>query len=94
MISGVDRIKYTPVRECPHLVEGIIDHGPVMETAWFTVEPAKGEDNFLLTSVDDGSMFVASGDTMVNWLQPEDMNDPLVQAQLIVGLAEMGMEFE
>jgi hypothetical protein len=94
MISGVDRIKYTPVRECPHLVEGIIDHGTVMKTAWFTVEPAKGDDNFLLTSVDDGSMFVASGDTMVNWLQPEDMNDPLVQAQLIVGLAEMGMEFE
>jgi hypothetical protein len=65
-----------------------------METAWFTVEPAKGEDNFLLTSVDDGSMFVTPGDTMVNWLQPEDMNDPVVQAQLIVGLAEMGMEFE
>ena len=94
MISGVDRIKYTPVRECPHLVEGIISHDAIMETAWFTVEPAKGEDNFILTSVDDGSMFVTSGDTMVNWLQPEDMNDPVVQAQLIVGLAEMGMEFE
>jgi hypothetical protein len=38
-------------------------------------------------------MFVTDGDTMVNWLQPEDMNDPVIQAQLIVGLAEMGMEF-
>jgi hypothetical protein len=94
MISGVDRIKYTPVRECPHLVEGIISHDAIMETAWFTVEPAKGEDNFILTSVDDGSMFVTTGDTMVNWLQPEDMNDPVIQAKLIVGLAEMGMEFE
>jgi hypothetical protein len=93
MISGVDRIKYTPVRECPHLVEGIIEHGTVMETAWFTVEPGKGEDVFVLTSVDDGSIFVTNGDTMVNWLQPEDMNDPIIQAQLIVGLAEMGMEF-
>jgi hypothetical protein len=93
MISGVDRIKHTPVRECPHLVEGIISHDAIMETAWFTVEPGNGEDVFVLTSVDDGSMFVTDGDTLVNWLQPEDMNDPLVQAQLIVGLAEMGMEF-
>jgi hypothetical protein len=29
---------------------------------------------------------------MVKWLKPEDKNDPVIQAELITGLASMGME--
>jgi hypothetical protein len=29
---------------------------------------------------------------MVKWLKPEDMNDPVIQAELITGLASMGLE--
>jgi hypothetical protein len=32
------------------------------------------------------------GDTMVRWLQPQDMNDPVVQAELMLSLREMGMD--
>lgn len=92
MIESVDRIMTTPVRECPLLVEGILGQsGIVMDTAWFTVEPM-GNDWFRLTDEDSGASFQTRGDTIVKWLKPEDMNSPSVQAELIAGLAQMGIE--
>jgi hypothetical protein len=91
MIESVDRIIYAPVRECPLLVEGVLSEGPIIETAWFTVEPM-GNDCFKLTEADTGYSIDASGSTMLAWLQPEDMRDPVVQAEIIAGLAQMGIE--
>lgn len=92
MIEAVDRIMRTPIRECPFLVEGILyQTGIVMNTAWFQVE-ALGNDIFMLTDVDSGVSMQTMGGTVVNWLQPQDMNSPSVQAELIVGFAQMGLE--
>lgn len=92
MIESVARIVTTPVRECPFMVEGVLgEAGTIVGTAWFTVEPV-GDDWFRLTDVDSGVSLQTRGETVVKWLQPEDMNDPVVQAELITGLSSMGME--
>lgn len=92
MIDSVDRIRETPVRECPLLVEGVLgQNGMVMRTHWFTIEPL-GDDWFLLTDEDNGVSMQTRGDTVVRWLQPQDMNDPVVQAELMLGLREMGLD--
>ena len=93
MIESVDRIRETPIRECPFMVEGILGENAlgVLRTAWFTVEPV-GDDWFRLTDVNSGCSIESRGDTLVRWLQPQDMNDPVVQAELMLGLREMGLE--
>lgn len=95
MIESVDRIVSTPVRECPSLVEGVLpSDGMVVRTAWFSIEPFGNADSdvFRITSVDDGVSALTKGDLMVKWLKPEDMNSPAIQAELMLGLREMGME--
>jgi hypothetical protein len=93
MIDSVDRIVTSPVRECPLLVEGVLGENAlgVLRTAWFTVEPV-GDDWFRLTEVNSGCSIESRGDTLVQWLQPQDMNDPVVQAELMLSLREMGMD--
>jgi hypothetical protein len=93
MIDSVDRIVRTAVRDCPPLVEGVLGENAfgVVETQWFTVEDL-GNDWFLLSDADTGLSMESRGDTMVWWLRPEDMNDPVIQAKLIVGLSQMGIE--
>ena len=95
MIESVDRIVSTPVRECPSLVEGVLpSDGIVVRTAWFSIEPFGKPDSdvFRITSVDDGVSAIVMGDLVVKWLKPEDMNSPAIQAELMLGLREMGME--
>lgn len=94
MIDSVDRIVRTPIRECPPFVEAafILEGSPVVKTFWFAIEPhATLEDTFIVTD-QGGQTMRANGDTIVQWLKPEDMNDPVIQAELIVGLSSMGVE--
>lgn len=93
MIESVDRMVQTPVRECPYLVEGILGETPegFLITHHFEVEP-EGDDWFRIFDTDSGVSLSTRGDTMVRWLKPEDMNNPVVQAEIIAGLASMGIE--
>jgi hypothetical protein len=92
MIDSVDRIVTTPMRECPPFVEGILGENAkgVLHTRWFIIEP-EGDDWFLVTDTQGNTMH-SRGSAMVKWLKPEDKNDPVIQAELITGLASMGME--
>lgn len=95
MIDSVDRIVSTPVRECPALVEGVLpSSGVVLRTSWFAIEPMGdgSKDLFRITSVDDGVSLLTKGDLVVKWLKPEDMNSPAIQAELMLGLREMGLD--
>ena len=95
MIDSVDRIRETAVRDCPALVEGVLpSDGIVLRTAWFSIEPFGKPDSdvFRITSVDDGVSALTKGDLVVKWLQPEDMNSPALQAELMLGLREMGLD--
>ena len=95
MIDSVDRIRETAVRDCPTLVEGVLpSNGIVLRTAWFSIEPFGKPDSdvFRITSVDDGVSVLTKGDLVVKWLQPEDMNSPALQAELMLGLREMGLD--
>ena len=95
MIDSVDRIRETAVRDCPTLVEGVLpSNGIVLRTAWFSIEPFGKPDSdvFRITSVDDGVSLLTKGDLVVKWLKPEDMNSPAIQAELLLGLREMGIE--
>lgn len=94
MIDSVDRIVRTPIRECPPFVQAafIIEGSPLLRTYWFAVEPhATKEDTFIVTD-EHGNVMEAAGSSVVQWLKPEDMNDPVIQAELITGLSSMGVE--
>ena len=93
MIDSVDRIVRTPMRECPFLVEGILgeDARGILVTRHFEIDP-QGDDWFRVTDTDSGVSMLSRGDAMVLWLQPQDMNDPVVQAELMLGLREMGLD--
>lgn len=93
MIESVDRIVSTPLRECPMLVEAIVgeDAPGLLATAHFEIYPLK-DDWFRVVDPENGTSILSRGETVVMWLKPEDMNDPVVQAELIVGLAQMGIE--
>lgn len=93
MIESIDRIVNTPIRECPLLVEGVLGESPlgILRTAWFTIEPT-ADDWFHVTDESNGVSIEVPGYTMVKWLKPQDMNSPAIQAELIVGLAQMGIE--
>jgi hypothetical protein len=92
MIESVDRIVTTPMRECPPFVEGILGENSkgVLHTRWFAIEPL--EDDWFLVTDTWGNTMQSRGSAMVKWLKPEDKNDPVIQAELITGLASMGME--
>ena len=92
MIDSVDRIVTTPMRECPPFVEGILGENEkgILHTRWFAIEPL--EDDWFLVTDTWGNTMQSRGDAMVKWLKPEDMNDPVIQAELITGLASMGLE--
>ena len=92
MIDSVDRIVTTPMRECPPFVEGILGENEkgLLHTRWFAIEPL--EDDWFLVTDTWGNTMQSRGDAMVKWLKPEDMNDPVIQAELITGLASMGLE--
>ena len=93
MIESVDRIVSTPIRECPPLVEAVVlTDSPLLDTFWVTIEQDGPTDYFVVTHVMDGYEDIVSGSTIVKWLKPEDMNSPSVQAELIAGLAQMGVE--
>lgn len=93
MIDSVDRIVTTPMRECPPFVEGILGENAkgVLHTRWFAIEPL--EDDWFLVTDTWGNTMQSRGSAMVKWLKPEDMNDPVIQAELVTGLASMGLEF-
>lgn len=93
MIDSVDRIVTTPMRECPPFVEGILGETErgLLHTRWFAIEPL--EDDWFLVTDTWGNTMQSRGSTMVKWLKPEDMNDPVIQAELVTGLASMGLEF-
>lgn len=92
MIDSVDRIVRTPIRECPPFVEAafIVEGSPVVRTYWFAVETL-GDDWFLVTD-EHGNTMKSRGECIVQWLKPEDKNDPVIQAELITGLSSMGVE--
>jgi hypothetical protein len=94
MIDSVDRIVTTPIRECPPLVEAVVlSDSPILTTFWVTIEQDGPTDYFVITEVMSGYEEIVSGSTIVKWLKPEDMDDPAIQAELITGLASMGLEF-
>jgi hypothetical protein len=92
MIDSVDRIVTTPLRECPPVFDYVLNAGPILELATLSIDP-EGDDWFLVTFVATGATIKSRGDELATWLKPEDMNDPVVQAELATGLASMGLEF-
>ena len=94
MIDSVDRIVQTPVRECPPFVEAAFTAvgSSIVKTFWFAVEPHPVLADVFIITDEGGQMMQVSGSVVVQWLKPEDKNDPVIQAELIVGLAQMGIE--
>jgi len=92
MIESVDRIVSTPVSECPSLIEAAVvsNTSALVRTFWVQVEHT--DKGYKVTEVDTGAYAFLPADAMVTWLIPEDMNSPAIQAELIVALAQMGME--
>ena len=92
MIDSVDRIVRTPIRECPPFVQAafIVEGTAIVQTMWFGIEPL--DDDWFLVTDEHGNTMKSRGECIVQWLKPEDKNDPVIQAELLTGLASMGVE--
>ena len=90
MIQGVARIVTTAASRLPVLFEVPVTAGARVETLWMTAED---HDYFIrITEVESGESLDLHWSEPVTWLQPEDMNSPSVQAEIITALAAKGIE--
>jgi len=93
MIESVARIVTTAASRLPALFEVPLygKASPIL-TLWMTAEPVGGGEYIRLTEVESGESFDLMPYETIQWLQPEDMNSPSVQAEIITILAAKGIE--
>ena len=85
MIS-VDAIVTVPARDLPALFEVPLMSGNFITTLWLTASPM---GSFVRVSdVESGDYIDLRGEDEVTILKPEDVSDPVVQAELITALAD------
>ena len=92
MIESVARIVTTAASRLPFLFEVPVTAGARVETLWMTAEPVGGGEYIRLTEVESGESLDLMPYERVTWLQPEDMNSPSVQAEIITALSAKGIE--
>jgi hypothetical protein len=42
--------------------------------------------------IDSGEYIMMKPEEIISWMKPEDMNDPVIQAEIITDLASKGIE--
>lgn len=90
MIDSVSRIVTTAASRLPMLFEVPVMSANFTQTLWMTAED---HDYFVrITEVESGESIDVHWSEPITWLQPEDMNSPSVQAELITALASIGIE--
>jgi hypothetical protein len=94
MIESVSRIVTLPVLYAPSIFETPIASRNFVETLWMQKSIIEHPAGVLvqIKHIDSGEYIMMQPDEIISWLRPEDMNDPVVQAELITDLASKGIE--
>lgn len=94
MIDSIDRIITMPALDAPTIFETPIMSRNFVETLWMSKRIVEHPAGVLvqITHMDSGEYIMLKPDEMISWLRPEDMNDPVVQAEIITALSSKGIE--
>jgi hypothetical protein len=94
MIESVARIVTLPALYAPTIFETPLKTHNFVETLWMQKRIIEHPAGVLvqITHIDSGEYIMMQPEEIISWLRPEDMNDPVVQAELITDLASKGIE--
>ena len=94
MIESVARIVTLPALYAPTIFETPLKTNNFVETLWMQKRIIEHPAGVLvqITHIDSGEYIMMQPEEIISWLRPEDMNDPVVQAELITDLASKGIE--
>jgi hypothetical protein len=94
MIESVARIVTLPALYAPTIFETPLKTNNFVETLWMQKRIIEHPAGVLvqITHIDSGEYIMMQPEEIISWLRPEDMNDPVIQAELITDLASKGIE--
>ena len=94
MIESVSRIVTLPALYAPTIFEVPLVGRHFVETLWMEKKLIEHPAGLLvqIKHIDSGEYIMMKPEEIISWMKPEDMNDPVVQAEIITDLASKGIE--
>jgi hypothetical protein len=94
MIESVSRIVTLPALYAPTIFEAPLVGRHFVETLWMEKKLIEHPAGLLvqIKHIDSGEYIMMKPEEIISWMKPEDMNDPVLQAELITDLASKGIE--
>jgi hypothetical protein len=94
MIESVSRIVTLPALYAPTIFEAPLVGRHFVETLWMEKKLIEHPAGVLvqIKHIDSGEYIMMKPEEIISWMKPEDMNDPVVQAEIITDLASKGIE--
>ena len=94
MIESVSRIVTLPALYAPAIFETPVMGRHFVETLWMTSRLVEHPSGTLvqIKHIDSGEYIMMKPEEIISWMKPEDMNDPVIQAEIITDLASKGIE--
>jgi hypothetical protein len=94
MIESVSRIVTLPALYAPTIFEAPLVGRHFVETLWMEKKLVEHPAGVLvqIKHIDSGEYIMMKPEEIISWMKPEDMNDPVVQAEIITDLASKGIE--
>jgi hypothetical protein len=94
MIESVSRIVTLPALYAPTIFEAPLVGRHFVETLWMEKKLIEHPAGLLvqIKHIDSGEYIMMKPEEIISWMKPEDMNDPVVQAEIITDLASKGIE--
>jgi len=94
MIESVSRIVTLPALYAPAIFEAPLVGRHFVETLWMEKKLIEHPAGVLvqIKHIDSGEYIMMKPYEIISWMRPEDMNDPVVQAEIITDLASKGIE--
>jgi hypothetical protein len=94
MIQSVSRIVTLPALYAPTIFEAPLVGRHFVETLWMEKKLVEHPAGLLvqIKHIDSGEYILMKPEEIISWMKPEDMNNPVVQAEIITDLASKGIE--
>ena len=94
MIESVSRIVTLPALYAPTIFEAPLVGRHFVETLWMEKKLIEHPAGVLvqIKHIDSGEYIMMKPEEIISWMKPEDMSDPVVQAEIITDLASKGIE--
>jgi len=89
MIESVSRVVSDFALNAPSIFETPVMGRNFVETLWMQKRTIDHPSGIIvqITHIDSGESIYLRHNEMMTWLQPEDMNSPSVQAEIITAIA-------